>query len=25
LATTAQIDQFTRKADYAKWTTDFLS
>jgi len=25
LATTDQIDQFTRKADYAKWTTDFLS
>ena len=25
LATTEQIDQFTRKADYAKWTTDFLS
>ncbi|MEC9013023.1 MAG: isocitrate lyase/PEP mutase family protein, partial [Chloroflexota bacterium] len=25
LATSAQMDQFTRKADYAKWTTDFLS
>ena len=25
LATTAQIDQFTRKADYAKWTSDFLN
>jgi carboxyvinyl-carboxyphosphonate phosphorylmutase len=25
LATTEQIDQFTRKADYLKWTTDFLS
>ena len=25
LATTEQIDQFTRKANYAKWTTDFLS
>ena len=25
LATTEQLDQFTRKADYARWTTDFLS
>ncbi|MCH9017196.1 MAG: isocitrate lyase/phosphoenolpyruvate mutase family protein, partial [Chloroflexi bacterium] len=25
LATTEQMDQFTRKADYAKWTTSFLS
>ncbi len=25
LATTEQMDQFTRKADYAKWTSDFLS
>ena len=25
LATTDQIDQFTRKADYAKWTSSFLS
>ena len=24
LATTEQMDQFTRKADYAKWTTDYL-
>ena len=25
LATSEQMDQFTRKADYAKWTTSFLS
>jgi len=25
LATTEQMDQFTRKADYVKWTKDFLS
>ncbi|HAA95832.1 MAG TPA: oxaloacetate decarboxylase [Dehalococcoidia bacterium] len=25
LATSEQMDQFTRKADYAKWTSDFLS
>ena len=25
LATTEQLDQFTRKAEYARWTTDFLS
>ena len=25
LATTEQMDQFTRKADYARWTKDFLS
>jgi carboxyvinyl-carboxyphosphonate phosphorylmutase len=25
LATTEQMDQFTRKADYVKWTTDFLN
>ena len=25
LATSEQIDQFTRRADYSKWTSDFLS